>query len=428
MNKLFNSLSNINIRKNDGYTFIAKDEVYIPIIQTYLLITKRSFYKLPLLDEIVLRLINEGVQEIESLVAILGIKRTLLEVTLADLNVKDIIYCTNNRCSLMAKGREALRDLKTIQRRKDILKNVYLDPINNKVLVDYQNYQFLEKVYDSDKKLNADFDIDSVEVFKKNIDKINTLFSDEMNIYNDKTKAEPDELLSIDGIDNLYPKFIRLPIYIYVSNTGYDIDILSVRKNDDTLINDFKNTIIEQIRERKLLKNIFLRHELSESYQELPYNEDPEINKILFNYKRNVEDREILSKVLEEKVFCNRKMFDEEFDILFSYFLDKSKAVEINISNLNDLIRNKLFNYVLSSIDKKLEAVNFAECYNLETTLYKLKRFVPACENKIHKLDKKYYFSVIFDDTIKITCIPKDVKVIDGKTHIYKNNFYLTYN
>ena len=328
----------------------------------------------------------------------------------------------------MPKGREALRDLKTIQRRKDILKNVYLDPINNKVLVDYQNYQFLEKVYDSDEKLSADFDIDNVEVFKKNIDKINILFSDEMNIYNDKTKAEPDELLSIDGIDNLYPKFIRLPIYIYVSNTGYDIDILSVRRNDDTLINDFKDTIIEQIRERKLLKNIFLRHELSKSYQEFLYNEDPEINRLLFNYKRNVEDREALSKMLEEKVFCNRKMFDEEFDILFTYFLDKSKAVEINISNLNDLVRNKLFNYVLSTIDKKLETVNFAECYNLETTLYKLKKFVPTCENKIHKLDKKCYFSVTFDDTIKITCIPKDIKVIDGKTHIYKNNFYLTYN
>ena len=46
-------MSNINVRKNDGYLFIKRDEIYVPIMKTILLITKRSFYSLPLLDEIV---------------------------------------------------------------------------------------------------------------------------------------------------------------------------------------------------------------------------------------------------------------------------------------------------------------------------------------------------------------------------------------
>ena len=103
MDKLIESMSNINVRKNDGYLFIKRDEIYVPIMKTILSITKRSFYSLPLLDEIVLRLINEGIQEIDELVNILGIDRKLLEVTLADLSVKDVIYCTTNRCSLLAK-------------------------------------------------------------------------------------------------------------------------------------------------------------------------------------------------------------------------------------------------------------------------------------------------------------------------------------
>ena len=94
MDKLIESLLNINIRKNEGYIFVKQEDIYVPIIKTVLSITKRSFYRLPLLEEIVLRLINENLQEIDELANVLGIDRKLLEVTLADLSVKDIIYCT----------------------------------------------------------------------------------------------------------------------------------------------------------------------------------------------------------------------------------------------------------------------------------------------------------------------------------------------
>ena len=91
MDKLIESLLNINIRKNEGYIFVKQEDIYVPIIKTVLSITKRSFYRLPLLEEIVLRLINENLQEIDELANVLGIDRKLLEVTLADLSVKDII-------------------------------------------------------------------------------------------------------------------------------------------------------------------------------------------------------------------------------------------------------------------------------------------------------------------------------------------------
>ena len=60
MDKLIESLLNINIRKNEGYIFVKQEDIYVPIIKTVLSITKRSFYRLPLLEEIVLRLINEN--------------------------------------------------------------------------------------------------------------------------------------------------------------------------------------------------------------------------------------------------------------------------------------------------------------------------------------------------------------------------------
>ena len=43
MDKLIESLANINVRKNDGYIFVKREEIYVPIIKTVLSITKRSF-------------------------------------------------------------------------------------------------------------------------------------------------------------------------------------------------------------------------------------------------------------------------------------------------------------------------------------------------------------------------------------------------
>lgn len=73
MDKLIESLLNINIRKNEGYIFVKQEDIYVPIIKTVLSITKRSFYRLPLLEEIVLRLINENLQEIDELANVLGL-------------------------------------------------------------------------------------------------------------------------------------------------------------------------------------------------------------------------------------------------------------------------------------------------------------------------------------------------------------------
>lgn len=57
MDKLIESMSNINVRKNDGYLFIKRDEIYVPIMKTILSITKRSFYSLQVKTEYYLSLV-----------------------------------------------------------------------------------------------------------------------------------------------------------------------------------------------------------------------------------------------------------------------------------------------------------------------------------------------------------------------------------
>lgn len=427
MDKLLEALSNINIRKNDGYLFVKKDEVYVPIIKTILSITKRSFYSLPLLDEIVLRLVNEEVQEIDELVSILGIDRKLLEVTLADLSVKDIIYCTTNRCTLMAKGKQALRELRTVQRRKDTVKNIYLDPINQKIIIDHENYQFIDKVYINDKKLDVDFEVSNIEIFKENIDSVNKVFLDEMNIYNDKTKSKPDELLSIDSIENVYVKFVRIPIFIYVSSGGLDIDILAVSKKNDALLSLFKDEIIDQIRKKKVLKNVFVKHRLRKSFLELDLKENEKLNDCLVKYKRkNKCDRNELEHIIEEEIFSDRKLADEEFDVLLKYFADNSESFKITCYHFDDWAKSEWCNKVLSSINgKKLCDISYENCYDFKKSLSIIQRTLPECtKDKVKQMKVEYFFSITFDEKYIIIGVPKDIEIIDNNTHIHKIEFY----
>lgn len=427
MDKLIEAMSNINIRKNDGYTFIKRDEIYVPVIRTILSITKRSFYSLPLLDEIVLRLINEGVQEIDELVNILGIDRKLLEVTLADLSVKDVIYCTTNRCRLLTKGKQALQELRTVQRKKDTVKNIYLDPINKKIILEYENYQFVDKVNVNDKKLDADFEINSVEIFKENIDSVNKIFLDEMNIYNDRTKSEPDELLSIDNIENVYVKFVRIPIYIYVSSEGIDIDIMAVNKRNDPLLFLFKSEIIEQIRKKKVLKNTFVKYGLRKMFVGIGLETNENLKNDLQKYRKNKCNRDEIEPILEKKILSDRKLTDEEFEVLLKYLSNNCGDCQINVYHLNDWAKSEWCSKVLPILGgKKSFQIGYAECYDLKKGISIIRRILPEySRDKVVKIKTDSYLSVIFDGKYVITGVPQDIVIMDNNTHIHKVEFYL---
>ena len=427
MDKLIGAMSNINVRKNDGYFFIKRDEIYVPIIRTILSITKRSFYSLPLLDEIVLRLINEGVQEIDELVNILGIDRKLLEVTLADLSVKDVIYCTTNRCSLLAKGKQALRELRTVQRKKDTIKNVYLDPINRKIILEHEKYQFVDKVNVNDKKLDAEFEVNDIDIFKENIDSVNRVFLDEMNIYNDKTKSEPDELLSIDSIENVYVKFVRIPIYIYISSEGIDIDIMAVNKRNDSLLTLFKSEIIEQIRKKKVLKNTFVKYGLRKNFSGIDLEENEKLKNDLQKFRKNKGDRDELGRIIEKEIFSDRKLMDEEFEVLLKYFPDKCEKYKIIVYHLDDWTKSEWCSKILSILNsKKLFEVGYAESYDFKKAHAIIQRTMPECSrDKLAQVKTDCYLSLVFDEKYIITGVPKDKVIIDSNTHIHQVEFYL---
>ena len=60
-----------------------------------------------------------------------------------------------------------------------------------------------------------------------------------------------------DRIDSTFVKYIKIPIHIYVSSNGLDIDIVQASNKYKELLELYKDYIIEQINNKKVLKNHF---------------------------------------------------------------------------------------------------------------------------------------------------------------------------
>ena len=142
------------VRQNDGYEFLLDDEVYLPVYKYALKITKRKTVKLNLVEEKVLQIVSIGVHQVDEIAKILGITRPLLDVTLADLHVKDLISVSSDICSLLKKGEQALSNLERVEKQQDIMKDIYMDSFKGKILENITRYQVVEKGIIDDNKLD----------------------------------------------------------------------------------------------------------------------------------------------------------------------------------------------------------------------------------------------------------------------------------
>lgn len=433
MERLIDFYANRTVAVDQGYRFMKKETVYIPIIQTYLSVTKRDYYALPVLEEMVLRLIAEDVNEISTMAEILGINRNILEVTIADLCVNDMIYSSADRCNLYAKGRSALNDLKVKKRSKESLRNIYYDPINKRVLEDYEQFDYISKLYDDDRKLSADYDRNDIRVYRNNFYIISKIFEDEVESYIDYTKMSKSELISIDEIENVYSKFIKLDFAIYVSEDGYDIDLVALDKSKNSFFLEYKEKIISDIRDRKILKNIFTKYPIRKNYTGYNYSEDKVLITLSRDYykeKKGTDEKEAIKKDIESRILANRALYDMEINNLLSYLCKLSDEITINVDCLDDwCYGNDFFVSALSEIGtKKLKGIRYSYTRDLDKCRANICRTVKVPKHLLEQSDNNSYFSLIFDEKWEISINPEDVKILDESTHIYYYRFMLKCN
>jgi hypothetical protein len=211
LKKLMEDLFQHIVPVNEGYDYLFSDEVYVPVYDTTLLVTKRIVMPISLVEEKVLQLIDVGVYQIDEISQILGLKRKLLDVTLADLYSKDLVMVTSNSCKLMKSGRNALTDLCRAEKKQDVLRNVCIDGILGNV-IDSSLYELMTNVYDDNGKLKPMLQTGNVNNYIEQFDKISLIFDEENVIfYSEGVKPTKEELLKIDKVESTFVKYIKIP-------------------------------------------------------------------------------------------------------------------------------------------------------------------------------------------------------------------------
>ena len=393
MKKLVEELFQHIVPENEGYDYLFSDFVFIPVFETSLLVTKRTIMPISLVEEKILQLIDAGICQIDELAQVLGLNRRLLDVTLADLYSRNLVAVSSSSCRIMTAGREALNNLSRIEKKQDILKNVCIDGVLGNV-IDTSEYELLKVKRNDDNKLRTMIPTGDVKYYIERFKEISQIFDEENKLYfSEGVQPIKEELLKIDKVDNVFVKFIKIPIHVYVSTNGTDIDIVQVIYKQKKLLESYKDYIIDQINNKKVLKNHFkFRKISSQGYDGERYSEKEglldELKKIRFNRNKKNLDFDMIS----EQVLCNRRLLDGEYREILKYILSQQQSVDLYIENLDDWAFNTNFTDTLTdNLGKAKLIIHYRLSNNLQKAKNQIDRDFKGVNQYIQD-NNNYYF------------------------------------
>lgn len=410
---------------NEGYDYLFSDVVYVPIYETALLVTKRTIMPISLVEEKVLQLIDIGVNQIDSMAKILGLKRKLLDVTLADLYSRNLVMVSIDSCKMMTAGREALNDLNRTEKKQDILKKVCLDGILGNI-IDSSMYELQNNVRDDDGKLKPRIPTGEVKYYIEQFKKISQIFDEENVLYfSEGVQPIKEELLKIDKIDSTFVKYVKIPIHVYVSSNGLDIDIIPISSKHKELLEVYKDYIIEQINNKKVLKNHFKYRRINQHGYVGEVLEEKmglynELKKIHFAKNKKSIDYTIIT----DEVLDTRKLMDGEYRDILKYIVSQSSEVDLYVDNFDDWAFDRQFT---GTLKENLGKSNLSIYYARSNNIKKAKKQIDwnFKENFQYIEDDKKYFFCWKTESYLLYGMPELRKVINDSTRCLCMAYYL---
>jgi hypothetical protein len=427
VNKFIEKIFNEVIPDNKGYTYVMTEKIYIPVYKVALSITKRSQTKLNLVEEMVLRLIECEVTEIDEICGVLGLSRDILNITIGDLYGKNLVYPTANKCTLMNEGRNILKDLKVSKKSKDTIKNVYINSLNQEIFWE-RNHNIVDNCYEDDCKVQHSFEAENIEFYRDRISSIKEIFNRENQSYIPDNNYIPDELFSIDSIEDIYICFFKIPVHIYASENGTDIDILAADRTLNCLIENMKGIIIDQIRRHKILKRVFTKFVVKEvTKPEGSFEDSSKLKMLVKKYVTDKSNQNINFELISQNVFTNRILIENELEKFYELCLENSKKVVFYVDNLDFWSKNSKFITLISLLPAGVSyEIYYNNVGNIKFSEKRIKASVPKFNSSQLKLySHKEWFNIVFDDKLRVMCCPENHMVFDSTTWIIKTKYYL---
>ncbi|MGX4591213.1 hypothetical protein ACWJU5_14000 [Clostridioides difficile] len=426
MNKYISEVYKSKIIENKGYIYITTEYIYFPIYKVELEITKRKETKLNLVEEFILKLISNEIANIDELSSILGIDKSMLNITIADLSLKNLVYHTSNKCIIMSKGMEALKEVKLAQKETDKIKNVYVDPIS-KNIIDIKG-RLLTNQPGSKSKLISNFNGQDLEFYRRNVSKIKKIFEEEIvRTYSDENLL-PDELVSIDYVNDVNIKYFRIPIQIYISDGSLDFDIVSSDKKYSDILDSNKEYILEEIRSHRIFSDIIRlkKPELCKyKYSNLVI--DDKLYDLMDTYYLDKDNKDRYYSEIRDSINKDREFYENEFIPLFYYILQGAKSIDFYISNLDEWSKDSKFIEILTKVSSSYEYnVVFNSTWNESISKKRISRSIKNIDYKNFKhKNHNHYLRIDIDNKYSIVVSGEIYNIMNTESWIIKRKYYL---
>lgn len=426
LNKYIEEVFNDFVPDNKGYMYIGEEKIFVPIYRVTLTITKRRQTRLNLVEEMVLKIANCGVNDIGEISGILGLTKEILDITIGDLFVKNLAYPSSNKCYLMQEGREVLRNLEASKKETDIIRNIYVNAVTKEIIKDKIN--LLDRCADDDHKMSHTFEGINIDFYRSKIGELREIFDKENEIYSIDSNQIPDELISVDAVEDINVSFLKIPLLIYVSENGTDLDLISSDKRSSNLLDGIKSEILDQIRKHKLLKKVFTKYSVKERAVPLEnFAYTNELKTLINKYVVDKNNQSSYYDLIQNRVFSNRVLIERELEKLFELCLRSSQNVTFFIDNLDYWSKNSKFIHFLTLIPDKIGfTIYYNNVSNKNLAEKRLKRSIPnLSKDNIKEYSHDDWFRITFENKLQIIGCAKNYKALNSDTWIIKSTYYL---
>lgn len=341
-------------------------------------------------------------------------------------HVKDLISVSSDICSLLKKGEQALSNLERVEKQQDIMKDIYMDSFKGKILENITRYQVVEKGIIDDNKLEPLVQAEDMKVIVSRFEDIQEIFQDEYSATRiaDGIRTETQELLTIDGIESVYVVFIKIPLQVFVSTNGWDIDIVAAKKKYNELLLEYKDEIIRQINNKKVLRAHWKKKTIQESYNGECLKEVERLVETIkaADFKKKKKQKEI--DELQMKILSSRRLLDGEVKVLLDYLAENAQQVEMSVDNIDDWAYDKNFVGKLSHyVGKATLKIKYQSSNNIGKAIERIKQGHDVAEYKKH--EHGYFICWKFDDIYEIYGLPSEQIAIDRDTTCIVVDYYL---
>lgn len=431
-NKLLENIIACKPYFEENSEYIKSINLGIPIHIIDIIILKKEIEELPITYRIILKLVDNKIEQIVELSDILGMEQRIVEETLSEMSVQNLIYNIGSNIKITQKGKDTLEKMKLIKSKEDVLRNISINAITDEVSLNYIPYNTCSKINCSLKETQ---DINEENILAR-FDKINQLYQKEqIDLQKQLMGTKKFEIRAISELQDIISinkntvKYDCKKIFIYYKDETVVCRICDMNSDEEEI---YLNEIYNQYSINSNLLGVeFIREDRNSEPNYLIDKDELELNKKMLEediekYQKN-RSEENENKIFG-KYYTNRFLLDEEYNALLLYELSSFKGkIYMQIRDFSSLIFNEEIFDTLKKIGRNKQEINIV-CLkkNQKKYLEKIKelRKFNIDITEVEKIDDEI---IIFDNKYAIISYSKIYKIKDKENYGIKKELQVMY-